>query len=314
MAARSTLLCLALAASLSAQESKPNKLDLLAPRPEPATLTAADRIDLLRSELATLKNELVYLQELKAKGGMLLRIKASLSDRILGYRVFGEGLTPADIARPTKATFMDPKDFREGSLDMVLLVNNAPIMRQEIDEMVFYLKSYPRPEKHRQIMTIAVTALVDLKAIESAFASNIPAARERIDAIGKKLAEGADFGDLAATMSQAESSARMGEMGMISRKGTNLMLTMHAFRLKAGEVSDVIQTLRGFEIIEVLEHILGDTPPMDKVRIRTIVASFVGGPEGQSEIDQVLDGVAVGRIDLRMRDRAYSRFLPKIFR
>ena len=67
MAARSTLLCLALATSLSAQESKSIIQDPLAPRPEPATLTAADRTDLLRAELSTLKNELVYLKELQAK-------------------------------------------------------------------------------------------------------------------------------------------------------------------------------------------------------------------------------------------------------
>ena len=50
MATRSTLLCLALATSLSAQKSQMDNQDPLAPAPKPVALTAADRIDLLKAE------------------------------------------------------------------------------------------------------------------------------------------------------------------------------------------------------------------------------------------------------------------------
>ncbi|MHC5065516.1 MAG: peptidylprolyl isomerase [Planctomycetota bacterium] len=307
MAARLITLCLLLATALPAQETK-----TLVPPPvpaEPAEMTAADRIEVLRSQLATLEREIEYLKKLKAEGGMLSQVKKDLTARALTYRVFGEGLKAADVNKPRKATLMDEKEVQETSQDVVLLVNGSPIRTAEIDELVYYAKSYPRPEKHAQIMTFVLRSILS----EATFASNIPEARMRIDQIEASLAGGAEFEEIAATMSQAKSSGRSGDMGFIARKGSDPTLTMHAFSMKVGEVSPVIQTERGFEIIKVTELEEGSEPAEDKVRVSTIVASFVGGEEGMEELEDALRLVDQGRLEIFMRDRSYLRFLPKIY-
>ncbi len=311
MAARSTALLLILASALPAQETK----TLIPPQKpaEPAKMTAADRIAVLRSQLATLEQEIAYLEELKAQGGMLSQVKKALTDREPEYRVFGKGVTAADINKPRKATLMDEKERQETDEDVVLLVNGSPVLSSEIDQMVFYAKSYPRPEQHAQIMTFVIRSILRKKFVEATFSANIPSARERIDQIEAQLTDGADFGELAANLSQAESSGRSGDMGFIGRKGSDPSLTMQAFSMKVGETSPVIQTERGFEIIKVTELQEGTEPSQDKVRVSTIVASFAGGADGMEELEDALRLVDQGRLMIYMRDREFLRYMPKIY-
>jgi peptidyl-prolyl cis-trans isomerase C len=69
-----------------------------------------------------------------------------------------------------------------------------------------------------------------------------------------KLRKGASFPDLSAQFSRAPNARRGGEIGFVSRGELPKMFEDEIFRLKAGEVSEIIRTDSGLHIFKVDER------------------------------------------------------------
>ena len=87
-------------------------------------------------------------------------------------------------------------------------------------------------------------------------------AREVLD----KLKSGADFGEMARQYSEDSSAAQGGEIGWIVRGQTVKEFEDAAFRMKPGEVSDLIKTSYGFHIIKVFEKQQAHLQTFDEVK------------------------------------------------
>jgi len=78
--------------------------------------------------------------------------------------------------------------------------------------------------------------------------------RSEADAARARAAAGADFGELARTVSQAPDAPRGGALGWVRRGDLPSEFEAAVFRLKPGEVSPVIAAEEGFLVFTVIER------------------------------------------------------------
>ena len=90
--------------------------------------------------------------------------------------------------------------------------------------------------------------------------------REEAEIILKEIREGASFFDLAVKRSVHPAASRAGELGWFGKGEKDPALEKVAFSLEKGEISDVIKTGAGYEIIRIMNKKGGGIKPLDEVR------------------------------------------------
>ncbi len=139
----------------------------------------------------------------------------------------------------------------------------ALIVQQERSKVVPMLTSVPRsvveqfynlykdtlPPVSEEVELATIVKLVTPHADQKEHA------RKTAEAILDSLQHGADFATMARRYSQDESAASGGDLGAFYPRGTFLpAFEEAAFKLKPGEISGVVETPQGFEIIKLLER------------------------------------------------------------
>jgi peptidyl-prolyl cis-trans isomerase SurA len=80
-------------------------------------------------------------------------------------------------------------------------------------------------------------------------------AREKLQSLQQRIANGEDFGQLAKQYSEdTGSAARDGDLGMMSRGDFVREFEQAAYNLQPGEVSDIVETQFGYHIIRLIER------------------------------------------------------------
>lgn len=74
-------------------------------------------------------------------------------------------------------------------------------------------------------------------------------AKAEIDAIRTRIVDGADFGDVAAEVSDCPSGRQGGDLGMFGKGMMVPEFESAAFALEVGALSDVVETAFGYHII-----------------------------------------------------------------
>lgn len=96
------------------------------------------------------------------------------------------------------------------------------------------------------------------------------AERARVDAIAEKalarVKAGEDFGKVAREMSQGPSARESGELGWLKRGTVQPEVEKVAFALQPGQVSGLVRTRPGYQIIQVEERRGGGARPFDEVK------------------------------------------------
>lgn len=209
-------------------------------------------------------NELLYQKALGAKVTVpddRVRAEAEKLKTALGTRqeaaafLRDNGLTDKDLEEETRRSLMV-----EAFVDKEIAPDVAVT---ETDARAWYdghPDSVARPE------AVRVRQIV-IRSDPEAPPGQRATAREKIEAILKELRAGKDFAEEARLYSDGPESKRGGDSGWIWAGGGALpQVERSALALKPGQRSDIIETRRGFHIIEATEHRPGGPAPFDEVK------------------------------------------------
>lgn len=125
------------------------------------------------------------------------------------------------------------------------------------------------------------------------------AGRQKIEAILKELRSGQDFADLARRHSEGPEAGRDGDAGWLTRGAAPLPIERAVFQLRAGEVSDIVETRIGFHLLRVEERQAAGPIPFDDakeaIRARLVtrerearIKDYVAGLSEKAHIERLL--------------------------
>jgi peptidyl-prolyl cis-trans isomerase SurA len=97
-------------------------------------------------------------------------------------------------------------------------------------------------------------------------AADIPALRKKAEGLRDRVVKnGDDFGDMAKHYSDSSTAAQSGELGSFERSRLAPDIAAKVFTLNHGQMTDVIETKTGFEILQVAERYEAGEQPLEKV-------------------------------------------------
>ena len=105
-----------------------------------------------------------------------------------------------------------------------------------------------------------------IKVAPTATPEEKTAARAKIDGLLKQVKAGGDFAALAKENSDCPSKAKGGDLGFFDKSSMVKEFADAAFAMKAGQVSDVLETQFGYHIIKVTDRKEGGLTPFDKAK------------------------------------------------
>jgi peptidyl-prolyl cis-trans isomerase C len=132
------------------------------------------------------------------------------------------------------------------------------LVKQEVDSKITVSDSeiadYYQKNKERMRRPEAVkVSEIFVRAEAKAGADEKSKARQKIEAVLKEARGGKDFTALARQFSESPDAKNGGEMGYVSRGSTLPVLSDAAFKLKVGEISDVVESPFGYHLLKVTE-------------------------------------------------------------
>jgi len=99
-------------------------------------------------------------------------------------------------------------------------------------------------------------------------AEQLAAAEAKAKGLLDQIKKGASFEDVAKKSSDGSTASQGGDLGLFKRGTLAKGLEDTTFAMKAGEVTDVIQTKQGFVILKVTEHQMAGIPTMKQMEPR----------------------------------------------
>ncbi len=94
------------------------------------------------------------------------------------------------------------------------------------------------------------------------------AAKKKLEGILKEVKDGKDFAELAKANSDCPSKDRGGDLDFFKREQMVKPFSDTAFALKAGQVSDIVETQFGYHIIKATDHKDAKTEKFDEVKVK----------------------------------------------
>ncbi|MFY9753322.1 MAG: peptidylprolyl isomerase [Candidatus Acidiferrales bacterium] len=94
----------------------------------------------------------------------------------------------------------------------------------------------------------------------------IEATERRADDLHNRVVKGEDFSQLATRYSEGSTAKQGGDLGTYERGQLDKTLDAAVFKMDKGQITDVIQTKTGFEILKVDDHFQAGQQPLDKVQ------------------------------------------------
>lgn len=150
-------------------------------------------------------------------------------------------------------------EFKDELREDVRAVIMAQTMQQDITRAVtvtpneiknFYneipLDSLPYFNKEVQVGVILKKPAISTKAKQEA--------KDKLEALRSRVAQGEDFATLAILYSQDGSAKNGGELGFVGRGELVKAFEAVAFKLKPGELSSIVETEFGFHIVQLIER------------------------------------------------------------
>ncbi len=229
-------------------------------------------LEIRRKVLDMLINEKIALEKVKE---LNITVSEAEVDAAIERVKANSQLTQEDLEGQLEADRTTFKAYREEvrkELERIRLIN------QEVKSKIFLREEALRDYYQAHIDDFRRKANIRLAVIF--LARKDPSDRAEADALLKKandllrrLAEGADFSDLAKKYSDGPGAKDGGDLGKFEMSEVNPQLAEHIRGLSTGEVSQPIVTPAGIQLIKVVEKQEGGVKPFEQAKgaIHTIL-------------------------------------------
>jgi peptidyl-prolyl cis-trans isomerase SurA len=127
------------------------------------------------------------------------------------------------------------------------------------------VKKYYEDHKQEFVRPESVVLADIFLSTEGKTPEEVAAIQKKANDLVARIKKGEDFAELAKRNSEGPTAKNGGELGAFERGQLSKQIEDTVFAMKKNDVSDVIQTKTGFEIIQVLDHYDSGLQPMEKV-------------------------------------------------
>jgi peptidyl-prolyl cis-trans isomerase SurA len=197
---------------------------------------------------------------------MDISVETDLVKRLDDVRKQNNLASLEDLQKAVESQGLVWEDYKNQLRDGLL---TQEVIRREVggrmnigsDEVKQYYEAhkqeYNRPE---QVFLAELLLSTEGKSPEE-----IAAIKTRADDLHNRLVKGEDFTALVKRYSEGSTADQNGELGEYQRGQLSKQLEDAVFALDKGQITDVIQTKSGFDILKVLDHNQAGLQPLDKV-------------------------------------------------
>jgi len=207
--------------------------------------------------------------ELLYQKGQKLKIKdldKKVDDKLAQMRA--QFPSPADFEKALSSANLTEKQFKAFTRKNIVIDNLlqkevlGKISVSEADAKKFYDENQDKFKAPEQTKASHVLITVDQKATPE----EKKKAKEKADAIRKRVAAGEDFAAVAKAESKCPSAAKGGDLGFFGKGQMVPAFEAAASSLKPGQISDVVETQFGYHIIKVTDRKQAETVKFNDVK------------------------------------------------
>jgi peptidyl-prolyl cis-trans isomerase C len=228
-------------------------------------LISAQRDQMMRAIVDRLIDHHLAAQEARTKklGASAAEIQAGVDE---AQREFA---SPDEFTKMLTDSGMSLEQFRRQTqinleLSKFIRAEITPAVKIDPSAVVAYYTQ--NASRFQQPETVRASHIF-VSAPPGATPAQRQAARAKAGAILDELRKGVDFADLAQSQSDDfASGAAGGDIGTIARGQSDPAFEAAAFALQAGQVSNVVETPLGFEVIKSIERHPATTASLDQVK------------------------------------------------
>ncbi len=249
-----------------------------------STVTPEKLKEVEKDALKELEKKHLLLQYAKQKGykipdSILKREEKKIREAFGSEENFEAGLKRANL---TYEIFK--KELRNDLLMQKLYDKEVKSELSEEDLKEYYEKNmykFKRPEKIKVRIIYVRNDPTDPKGREKAL--------KRAEEALKKIKEGEEFADVASKYSNAMSRIKGGDMGFVHKGMLDEPIEKAAFSLKKGEVSEIIETPKGFYIVKLEDISPAVQLSFDEVKDR--LKKELKAKNEKRNLDRILDSM-----------------------
>ncbi len=249
-----------------------------------STVTPEKLKEVEKDALKELEKKHLLLQYAKQKGykipdSILKREEKKIREAFGSEENFEAGLKRANL---TYEIFK--KELRNDLLMQKLYDKEVKSELSEEDLKEYYGKNrykFKRPEKIKVRIIYVRNDPTDPKGREKAL--------KRAEEALKKIKEGEEFADVASKYSNAMSRIKGGDMGFVHKGMLDEPIEKAAFSLKKGEVSEIIETPKGFYIVKLEDISPAVQLSFDEVKDR--LKKELKAKNEKRNLDRILDSM-----------------------
>ena len=215
--------------------------------------------DLLRGMI----DQSLMVQRAKDMG---ISVEPDLAKRLDEVRQQNGLATLDDLKKGVEASGLNWEDYKTTIRNGLL---QKELVRREVGSHVDIssdeVKQYY--EAHQQEFTLPERVVLSEISLttEGKSPEEFAAVRNKEEGLRTSVLNGDDFSQVARLYSQGSTAKDGGGLGTFKRGELSPQIEAVVFQMSKGQISDVIQTRTGFEILKVEDHLQSELQPMDKV-------------------------------------------------
>jgi len=222
-------------------------------------LAAKDK-DLLRD----LIDQSLLVQRAKDAG---ISVDADVIKRLDAIRQQNKLPTMEALEAEVNKSGQDFEDFKGQIRDQLL---TQDLIRKEVGSKIIIshedVVKYYNEHKSDFVRPETVVLREIFVSTEGKPESDIPALRKKAENLRERvLKNGDDFGELAKHYSDSPTAQQSGELGAFQRSQLDPKIAEKVFALNRSQMTEVMETKTGFEILQVQERYEAGEQPLDKV-------------------------------------------------